>query len=250
LVVKKGGPDFDAEINIANITPFTIQKGALPGDDPPSRLDGAFNSMKVDTNTDRRIPLKLKSFVDAKTLDDDAIKNPNRILKRAIDKLDIAETITFDVATGPSKTNTLNGGGTANISFLQGKQFAAQGGAPPQATPNADAVFMKSRFWIEVVMYDVEIPALFTRDPKAHKVTPVLLRPNMPNSDAPTPQFAITPPPFKANEGRRGKQVIKVPGIQVQYSQTVNLDFFGLTWPHMSVATLVPKEPQPFVMSG
>ena len=42
---------------------------------------------------------------------------------------------------------------------------------------------------------------------------------------------------------------ILVPGIQIQYSQMVNLNFAGLTWPHVSVATLVPTGPQPFTMT-
>jgi hypothetical protein len=33
--------------------------------------------------------------------------------------------------------------------------------------------------------------------------------------------------------------------MQIQYSQTVNLNFNGLTWPHVSVATLVPATALP-----
>jgi hypothetical protein len=29
--------------------------------------------------------------------------------------------------------------------------------------------------------------------------------------------------------------------LQLQYSQTVILDFFGLNWPHIAVATLVKQ---------
>jgi hypothetical protein len=45
-------------------------------------------------------------------------------------------------------------------------------------------------------------------------------------------------------------KTIKIPGIQIQYSQTVFLNFAGLTWPHVSVATLCPKNPQPFTMTS
>jgi hypothetical protein len=36
---------------------------------------------------------------------------------------------------------------------------------------------------------------------------------------------------------------IKTP--QIQYSQQVLLNFNGLSWPHVSVATLVPASPVP-----
>ena len=34
-------------------------------------------------------------------------------------------------------------------------------------------------------------------------------------------------------------------GPQIQYSQQVLLNFNGLSWPHVSVATLVPASPLP-----
>jgi hypothetical protein len=106
---------------------------------------------------------------------------------------------------------------------------------------------MKSKFWIERVAYQVNVPKLTTQ-------TTVLLKPTMPsNSTAPTPVFAITTPPNGVPETK----VITVPGIQIQSSQTVNLNFAApgppkgelLTWPHVSVATLVPTGPQSFQMT-
>jgi hypothetical protein len=41
---------------------------------------------------------------------------------------------------------------------------------------------------------------------------------------------------------------IKTP--QIQYSQQVLLNFNGLTWPHVSVATLVPASPVPVPASA
>jgi len=51
------------------------------------------------------------------------------------------------------------------------------------------------------------------------------------------PTFSVIPP----------KEItepitIKVTSTQIQYSQTVLLNFNGLTWPHVSVATLVPAD--------
>ncbi len=38
-------------------------------------------------------------------------------------------------------------------------------------------------------------------------------------------------------------KTITVSYTQIQYSQTVFLNFNGLTWPHVSVATLVAESP-------
>lgn len=38
-------------------------------------------------------------------------------------------------------------------------------------------------------------------------------------------------------------KTMTVPVNIIQYSQTVNLNFVGITWPHVSVATLVPSDP-------
>jgi hypothetical protein len=135
----------------------------------------------------------------------------------------------------------MNGGGTANISFLAGTQFPITTSAPDGTTgvPNAFAAVMTSRFWIETVAYEVNVPRLTARGT-------LLLRPTMSkDSHAPTPVFAITSPPKLPSEAKK----ILVPGIQIQYSQVVNLNFATLTWPHVSVATLVPTGPQPFTMT-
>jgi hypothetical protein len=47
------------------------------------------------------------------------------------------------------------------------------------------------------------------------------------------------------NPGREVTEArtITIRFTQIQYSQTVNLSFNGLTWPHVSVATLVSSTP-------
>lgn len=135
----------------------------------------------------------------------------------------------------------MNGGGTANISFLAGTQ-ATITTLPPDAatgTPNAHAAVMTSRFWIETVAYEINVPPFMIPGTKT-------LKPVMPkDSQAPTPQFLISSPPKLPSPAQK----IMVSGVQIQYSQMVNLNFAGLTWPHVSVATLVPKNPQPFAMT-
>jgi hypothetical protein len=223
-----GAPKF----NVIDVTPFPI--GTTTGLNP----NPFANSMDANSTNSPRIPQTLTNFVKAGTITTDIIKNPNLVLQNAIKGQDIRENITFEVSTG-APTETINGGGTANISFLAGTQDPSTTSLPPTA-PNAQAAFMKARFWVETVAYDVVVPRFTTRDT-------VLLKPTMPlNSTAPTPVFAVTPPSKLPSQSK----TIKIPGIQIQYSQTVFLNFATLTWPHVSVATLCPKNPQPFTMSS
>ena len=239
-----GGVKMGPVFGELDTTPFKIGN-------PKSRVRDVFHSMNADRPNELRSPKNLSKFIAANTITTDIIKNPNLVLAKAIENQDIRETIVFEVATG-HPTAPLNGGGTANISFLAGKQKKVDGiitaQAPgPKDRPNAHAESMTNNWWIETVMYDVTVP------PMRGGAT-VLLKPTMPKnkdgneSTAPTPEFAITAPPGGVKE----MKTIKVPGIQIQYSQTVNLNFGPknnvLTWPHVSVATLVPTGPQPFQM--
>lgn len=232
-----GGAAGPPNIGDIDTTPFPIGS-------PSNRLNGVFKSMDAAQANSLRIPQNLQPFVDKRTITTEIIKNPNIVLRNAIKGQNITETISFEVSTGPPAAE-LNGGGTANISFLAGKQDSITTAAPGKTdNPNAHAEFMKSRFWIETVAYQVNVPKLAGQ-------STVLLRPTMPSdSTAPTPVFAITAPPG----GVPATKEITVAGIQIQYSQIVNLNFGPpgvgiLTWPHVSVATLVPTEPQPFQMT-
>ena len=236
-------------------TPFNIKetvddKGQKKG--VINRLVDAFKAPMDPhrVNETRRVPENLALFVDAETITKEIIKDPNVILQNAIRGLHITDHIAFEITTGtPEETPIpegtpkaqLNGGGTANIAFLAGPQKITTL-APGARGPNAHAESMTAKFWIERVEYDVIVPNLKEYDS-------VELRPEMPPSphQAPTPRFWITAP--KGGVPRAGKK-IKVPGIQIQYSQTVNLVFGGLVWPHISVATLVPTDPQPYRMTG
>jgi hypothetical protein len=72
------------------------------------------------------------------------------------------------------------------------------------------------------------------------KQEPLKLSPAPPHPDAVVPVFEVNPP-IEITEPR----TITVTSTQIQYSQNVNLDFATLTWPHVSVATLVPSAPLP-----
>ncbi|KAK5721995.1 hypothetical protein LTR17_014499 [Elasticomyces elasticus] len=235
-----GGPTID---NI-DITPSSVADGKpIP-----------FASMTSTNRFSPRIPQDLQKFNDERTITDEIILNPNLVLRNAIEGQNISETISFEVSTGPGpprgpkskppppkpRTDLLNGGGLANIAFLQGQQELAtqEIPIPVMVSPNAHASFMTSKFWIETVQYQVNVGLMTSRDP-------VLLTPTMPkNSTAPTPVFLVTPPRKLPSLPK----TITIPGTQIQYSQQVNLVFKGLNWPHVSVATLVPTEPQPFTM--
>lgn len=233
------GPEFD----VLDTTPFTFN---IFGAKQTKFFKGP---MDVQTPDAPRIPQNLQRFSDAKTITNEIIKNPNVVLQNAIKGLDIVETIRFDLSTGPSSTPggaTFNGGGTANIAFLAGTQTIKDTTidkpvpAPTSDdTPNAHAAFMKVTYFVEVVKYSVRVPQVSTRGT-------LLLRPDMPpDSTAPTPVFAVTTPEKGVPEGT----VVHIHGVQIQSSQTVNLNFAGLSWPHVSVSTLVPVDPQPFVMT-
>jgi hypothetical protein len=222
-----GAPNFE----VLDTTPFPI------GTTTPLNPNPFANSMDATSTNSPRIPQNLSKFAQTGTITTEIIKNPNLVLQNAIKAQDIRETISFEVSTG-SPSDKINGGGTANIAFLAGTTDPGTTSLP--GNPNAHAAFMKSRFWIETVAYDVVVPRFTTRDA-------VLLKPTMPkDSTAPTPVFAVTPPVKLPTQQSR---TIKIPGIQIQYSQTVFLNFAGLTWPHVSVATLCPKNPQPFTMT-
>lgn len=226
-------PDFTGD-GAADITPFLVKANG-------STQPFGFPSMKVDKANTLRLPQNLSKFKTAGTFSDEIIQNPNLMLEKALHGLKVVEFITFEVSTGPPNA-TVGAGGTANIAFLQGTPATA-GISTTAVAGNANAAFMKYRIWIETIEYDIDLPTFFQPNASA------LLKPTMPKgSTAPTPQFLILPPP-----GARlplPKHTVKVRGLQLQYSQTVNLNFGGLIWPHVSVATLVPKDPQPITLAA
>ena len=220
-----GGVPGPPTIDVIDTTPFGIGN-------PTVRLNGIFQSMDGNNQQTFRIPQNLETFgtgpKGSGKITTDIIKNPNLVLSNAIKGLNITETISFEVSTGPSPS-PLNGGGTANIAFLEGAQ-----------NPTAHAASMTAKYWIERVMYEVVVPE--NLPPK----TKLRLLPTMPaGSTAPTPVFEITTGPH----GNPTRKEITVPGIQIQVSQLVLLNFATLSWPHVSVSTLVPVDPQPFQMT-
>jgi hypothetical protein len=74
---------------------------------------------------------------------------------------------------------------------------------------------------------------------------PLIIPANTGAAGQPVPEFSVNPP-VAIKEPRS----IRVKATQIQYSQQVLLNFNGLTWPHVSVATLVPASPLPVPASA
>ncbi|KAG0651789.1 hypothetical protein D0Z07_1967 [Hyphodiscus hymeniophilus] len=203
-----------------DITPFVI--GSTQQAKPV-----VFASQTASNTDTPRIPQDLTKFIAEGTINQDILTDPNTVLRNAIIGQTITKTIVFTVSTNPTAPEL--GGGTANIAFLLGDPVTA---AQPQG-PNASAVQMSATFWIETVQHKIEVPPFKPGEP------PLKLSPSASNAGAHVPVFEINPP----HEITIPKTIV-VNSIQVQYSQTVFLNFAGLTWPHVSVTTLVPSTDQ------
>ena len=206
-----GAPDIPA----VDITPFVVGN---PGNKIP------FIAQTASRTDTPRLPQDLTKFIAEGTITQATLDDPNGVLRAANAGKNIIKTTVFTVATAP--TAPVLGGGTANIAFLLADP---NGGTNPG--PNADAAAMKATFWVEEVEYQLNVPALKAGD--AAVVVPI-------EGAQPTPVFVVA----EGQEVGEAKTV-KVTTTQIQYSQNVDLNFAGLTWPHVSVATLVPKEEIP-----
>ncbi len=198
-----------------SITPFVI------GSSPPNLIPFA-SQIAADSDTPR-IPQDLTTFIAAGTITQAVLDDPNTVLREAIEGQTITQTIVFTVAAPP--LGTVFGGGTDNIAFLEGNAAITN--------PNADAVTMSATFWIETVQHRLPIP-IFKRGDAPLRITPPTPKPGQL-----APVFLVDPPhdiPVPIE--------LIVTSTQIQYSQSVFLNFAGLTWPHVSVATLVPTADQ------
>lgn len=179
----------------------------LLGSNPPSFIH--FPSQDFAAQGTDRIPQDLTNTgITAEMLAD-----PNSVLRDHIAGQHILSTTTITVSTSPAQP--LLGGGTDNIGFL---------------VDNADAVSMTATFWIETVEHTILVPPGPPRPLELHAEGHTPTRPS--------PTFSVHPPvPLRV------PLPITFRTTQIQYSQTVQLIFNNLSWPHVSVATLVPAGP-------
>jgi hypothetical protein len=199
-----------------SITPFVI------GSSPPHLI--TFASQTASNQDTPRIPQDLTKFIAAGTITQAILNDPNTVLRDAIAGQTITDTIFFTVSTSPQSPEF--GGGTDNIAFLLGD--------PTSTNPNANAVKMTATFWIETVEHKIVIPPFKLGQPPLRIAAPAT------KPEHPVPVFHVEPP-----RDIPEPITITVTSTQIQYSQLVFLNFAGLTWPHVSVATLAPSDPVP-----
>jgi hypothetical protein len=156
--------------------------------------------------------------------------------------LKLIETPTANLPNGPDQVNlealreaaTAPAIGSANIAFLDGDLGDG-------TNPNAKTAKVESTFWISTVVYTIEVKENFVpgMDPtgKPKFLPPLDPIPTSSWAKDTVPQFVF--PSNKPIEA--GKYIVEA--TQIQYSQTVDLIFNTLAWPHISVATLVPVRP-------
>ena len=183
-----------------------------------------FPSQTATDDKTARIPQNLNPFVTAGTITQAMLTDPNTLLRNHIASQKIISTTTVVISSDPA--SPLFGGGTDNIAFLLGD--------PAAAKPNAQTTKMEAVFWIETVEFTLEVPVFEPGQP------PLTIPAPTGAEGQPVPKFVVNPPiPIKT------PRYITVEATQIQYSQQVFLNFAGLTWPHVSVATLVPNNPIP-----
>lgn len=187
-----------------DITPFKTG-------DPSSRIP--FPSQQAAATGTPRIPQDLSI---APGITQDLLNDPNTLLRDHIAGMTIISTDVLLIDTQSAES----GGGTTNIGFLGGDA----GG------PNATAVEMSAIFWIETVQAQLQLGPLDAGS--TVNVSPVV------PAGAPAPTFSVT-----SATDTGSPQSVTVTYPQIQYTQNVSLNFNTLTWPHVSVATLVPAKP-------
>jgi hypothetical protein len=205
-----GAPHIDA----VDITPIVIATG--------KKVNPLFASQTALNENTARIPQNLTSFIAAGTITQDMLTDPNTFLRNHIKTQNITSTTVISISSQPAAP--LFGGGTDNIAFLLGNLAAN--------APNANAVQMAAQFWIETVEYNVQVPIFEPGQP------PLIVPAQTGAEGQPVPEFLVNPP-----IAITAPRDITVTATQIQYSQQVVLNFAGLSWPHISVATLVPADP-------
>jgi hypothetical protein len=204
----------------ADITPFVSSSG--------QRI--RFQSQTASAQGTARIPQDLTNIPITQAMLDD----PNSVLRDHIANQHIDSTTTISISTAPAQP--LFGGGTDNIAFLLGDPSAPIN--PNNPGQNAQTVIMNATFWIETVEHTILLPPL--ERALAADAQPLELKPEGLPPGAPAPTFSARPPvPILR------PHPITIRTKQIQYSQLVVLNFNGLSWPHVSVATLVPAGPIP-----
>jgi hypothetical protein len=206
-------------IAAVDITPFNARGVKAPA--------GTYPSLIATNQNTFRLPQNLAPFIAAGTITQRMLNDPNTVLRDQIANQNISETVTIDISTTP--TAPLLGGGLANIAFP----------APADGLgANAQVVLLKATFWIETVIYLVKVPPMGGGD------GPLVLCPEQTNPPVRlVPCFLVSIPFAEGKRFAGGTVAMSI--TQIQYSQEVILNFDGMSWPHVSVASLVSADPIP-----
>lgn len=199
----------------------TFRTFSGPPSIPPVSItpsSGAFPSQTASNARTARIPQDLGRFIKDGSITQDILDDPNTVLRNATAHQTILSTTALGVGTTPD--SPLFGGGNDNIAFLLGNENATQ--------PNAQSTKMSSFYWIEKVQHTLTVPSWSPGQP------PLAIPAG--TTGGPAPVFLVTPP-TAVTQPRK----IKATSTQIQFSQKVILNFNGILWPHISVATLVPN---------
>lgn len=214
FVTFNGAPTIPA----IDITPFVTGN-------PSQKIP--FASQTAATQGTPRIPQDLTSFIAAGSITQAMLSDPATVIRNHINRQRITATTAISINTNPS--SPLFGGGADNIAFLVGDPSTITN--PNADTPNAQTLQMSATFWIETVEVTIQIP-VFTLGQ-----APLVIKDADDGSGRPLATFTVRPPiPIPV------PRPITFTFTQIQYSQIVLLNFNGLTWPHVSVATLVPSD--------
>ncbi|EXM18885.1 hypothetical protein FOTG_13065 [Fusarium oxysporum f. sp. vasinfectum 25433] len=227
-ITSKGAPDIDP----TDITPLLIEQVGIPPINEPHKtatelVKKRFDNQDAHRDATRRLPQDLSQFIANGTITQAIIDDPNTILRQANEGKDIIENTMFIVSTNAPPGAF--GGGTTNIGFNIGSDEGKKTDASREKkSGNANAVDVSAQYWVSKIRAEVEL------DPSmrvGQKVSPASQGPR----DA-VPEFYID----KEVEIPSYKKTVTVAYTQIQYSQMVMLDFNGIKWPHVTVATLAP----------
>lgn len=218
------------DIQPVSITPFTIPTPTQPG------TPVTFPSQTAATAGTARIPQDLTTFIKDGTITQEILTDPTTVLRNHIASQTINGGTVISISTNPSLP--LFGGGTSNMAFLLGNAAALSD--PADVVQNAQAVAMQAIFWIETVEYTLQIPA-----GHAGGTITVTAEGGTGPDGPPVPDFLVTVP-----TGVTAPRTITTTATQIQYVQQVFLNFNGLTWPHVTVGSLVPAAPVPVPASA
>ncbi|CAM1501455.1 Fc.00g034390.m01.CDS01 [Cosmosporella sp. VM-42] len=211
-LTSAGAPEFPS----VSITPISIQNGKKV----PFKSQTAVNG---DTH---RLPQDLLPFEEDGTITQAILDDPNNVLRNANEGKEIVENTSFTVSSALKQPEL--GGGTSNIGFLVGADAGITTASVNNRSGNANAVQVQSQYWISKVRVELDLEPSEKSDKPKRIVSPTALGPR----DA-VPKFIVDIDVPSA-------KMITVEYTQIQYSQTVILDFNGLSWPHVTVGTLAP----------